>query len=298
VKFSFELPTHRHEQPEEFATIDAITSLTRAAVDAGFSAVNLSDHPAPDTRWLDHGGHHALDPFVALAVAATADPDVRLFTNVYVAAYRNPFLGAKLVQSLEVVAGSRLILGVAAGYLKPEFAALGIDFDTRGALLDDALAVLDAVLAGGDVTHEGPGYRARGVRLLPRTPAGRRPPVWVGGNSKAAIRRAVRFEGWAPFFTGGIGRATRTADIDTVADLRAAVAYVRSCRADPAAPFDISCGDPFLGDPARSADEKLARLHELAAAGVTWVPVSLPGENRAELAANAAAFGREVIAAF
>ena len=70
-------------------------------------------------------------------------PDIKLLTNVYIAAYRNPFLGAKSIQSLDVLSGGRLILGTAAGYLKPEFRALGIDFDNRGALLDEALDVLD-----------------------------------------------------------------------------------------------------------------------------------------------------------
>ena len=103
LQYSFELPTHRTERPEEFVTADAIAELTAAAARAGFGAVNVSDHPAPDARWLDHGGHHALDPFVALSFAAAADRDIRLLTNIYVAAYRNPFLGAKSVQSLDLL---------------------------------------------------------------------------------------------------------------------------------------------------------------------------------------------------
>ncbi len=62
--------------------------------------MHVTDHPAPDAKWLDHGGHHALDPFVALSFAAAATTDVKLLTNVYIAAYRNPFLGAKSIQSL------------------------------------------------------------------------------------------------------------------------------------------------------------------------------------------------------
>src|SRR5688572_12839022 len=119
MRFSLELPTQRVDHADEFVTSDAIADLTRAAADAGFSAVNVTDHPAPDARWLDAGGHHALDPFVALAIAAAAHPGIRLQTNIYVAAYRNPFLGAKQVQSLQVLSGGRVILGVAAGYLKP-----------------------------------------------------------------------------------------------------------------------------------------------------------------------------------
>jgi probable F420-dependent oxidoreductase len=295
LRFTLELPTHRAERAPEFVTAEAITSLTRAAAEAGFSSVFVTDHPAPDTRWLDGGGHHALDPFVALSFAAAAEPDIKLFTNIYVAAYRNPFLSAKSVQSLDVLSGGRLILGVAAGYLRPEFAALGVDFDGRGALLDESLAVLDAVLAGGDVSWEGTNFRARGVRLLPLTPSGRRPPVWVGGNSKPAIRRAVRFDGWAPFFTGGYAKASRTAAIDTVDELADAIAYVRSLRDDPAAPFDICCSDAVIGDASVSVEERLERLAALERAGVTWVGLGLAADTRAEMLRRINDFGHEII---
>lgn len=295
---SLELPTQHVELPDEFVTADAIAEVTRAAAAAGFSAVNVTDHPAPDTKWLDHGGHHALDPFVALAVAAAADPAIRLHTNIYVAAYRNPFLGAKSVHSLDVLSGGRLILGVAAGYLKPEYAALGADFEGRGARLDEALEVLTAVSTGDDVAWEGEGVSARGVRFRPVPPTGRRPPIWVGGNSRAARRRAARYDGWAPFHTAGYARTSRTAAIETVDDLAAAVAEVRAEAAgtDRPGPFDICWSDALMGDPAVSVDERLARLAGLAAAGVTWVTVSLPAADRAELLETVAAFGRTVIA--
>jgi probable F420-dependent oxidoreductase len=295
LQFAMELPTHRAERADEFVTADAIFELTRAASAAGFSAVFVTDHPAPDTRWLDGGGHHALDPFVALSFAAAADPDVRLLTNIYVAAYRNPFLGAKSVQSLDVLSRGRVILGVAAGYLKPEFAALGVDFETRGALLDESLEVLDAVLTGDDVAWEGTNFRARGVRLRPVAPAGRRPPVWVGGNSKPAIRRAARFEGWAPFFTGGYAKASRTAAIDTVDELTPAIDYVRSLREDPSARFDICVSDAVAGDASVSVDERANRLATLAAAGVTWVGLGFAASTRAELLERIDRFGHDII---
>jgi probable F420-dependent oxidoreductase len=295
LQYSFELPTHRTENSDEFVTADAILELTAVAAAAGFGAVGVSDHPAPDGDWLDKGGHHALDPFVALSFAATGDPRIRLFTNIYVAAYRNPFLGAKSVQSLDRLSDGRLILGVAAGYLEPEFAALGVDFEARGALLDDALEVLDAVLAGKDVAREGPGYHARGVRLRPLGPSGTRPPVWVGGNSRAAMERAARHEGWSPFFTGGRAAAVRTAAIDSVEDLAAAVRRVRALRPDPDAPFDVCWSEPAATDTSRSVDERCSHLAALAEAGVTWIASRLPGRDRAELVAGAEAFGREII---
>lgn len=303
MRFSLELPTQRVDQAEEFVSLAAITEVTAAAARAGFAAVYVTDHPAPDAKWLDHGGHHALDPFVALGIAATADPNIALHTNIYVAAYRNPFLGAKSVHSLDVLSGNRLILGVAAGYLKPEFAALGIDFASRGAQLDEALAVLDAVYGDDDVVWEGEGFSARGVRLRPRSVTGRRPPVWVGGNSTAAMRRAARHDGWAPFHTSGYAKASRTAAIESVDDLAAGIGRVRELRTlgggdAPGDAFDICWSEALLSDLAASRDHQCSRLSALEAVGVTWSSVALGGENRAELIDTIERFGREVIAEF
>ena len=291
VSFSFELPTHRVERPDEFLTCSAIAELASSAEEAGFAACHVTDHPAPDGKWLDVGGHHAFDPFVALTAAATATSTLRLLTNVYIAAYRNPFLSAKSVQSLDVVSGGRLILGTAAGYLKPEFAALGVDFDERNDLFDEALDVMVAVWAGGDVAREGRHFRARGVRMAPaRTP---RPPIWIGGNSTRSIRRAVSsFEGWAPFGTAGYGAASRTADISGVDDLVARIDVARRLADEIGRSWDLdicySAGS--LGDAAVSVEERRDLIGRFEEAGVTWLTVSIPGADRAEVRAGLGSF--------
>lgn len=296
VSFSLELPTQRVEAVDEFVTADAIAEVARVAEACGFAAVHVTDHPAPDAKWLDHGGHYALDPFVALAFAAAATTDVKLLTNVYIAAYRNPFLGAKSIQSLAVLSRGRLILGTAAGYLKPEFKALGVDFDARGALLDEALDVLDKLLTGGDTAYEGTSFTARGVRLrpLPVTP----PPVWVGGNSKPAVRRAVsRAQGWAPFNTFGYAAASRTAEISTIEELKLAIDWAKQYAAEigRTAPLEICFSAGNLLDDSRSADERHATIARLEAAGVTWLTIAPPGADRAELIDRARAFAGEFI---
>lgn len=298
ISFSLELPTQRVEAVEEFVTADAIADIARVAEETGFAAVHVTDHPAPDAKWLDHGGHHALDPFVALAFAAAATTDVRLLTNVYIAAYRNPFLGAKSVQSLAVLSSGRLILGTAAGYLKPEFKALGVDFDNRGALLDQALDVLDQVLTGADIAYEGTSFAARGVRLRP-LPASA-PPVWVGGNSKPAVRRAVsRAQGWAPFNTFGYATASRTAEISTIEDLELAIDWARRYASEigRTEPLDICFSAGNLLDDNRSADERHETISRLAAAGVTWLTIAPPGVDRTEMIERSRAFAKEFIAA-
>lgn len=297
VSYSLELPTQRVDAVPEFVTAEAIAEIARVAEASGFAAVHVTDHPAPDAKWLDHGGHHALDPFVALSFAAAATTDVKLLTNVYIAAYRNPFLGAKSIQSLAVLSGGRLILGTAAGYLKPEFRALGVDFDKRGALLDEALDVLGKLMTGDDVAYEGTSFNARGVRLrpVPGTP----PPVWVGGNSKPAVRRAVsRAQGWAPFNTFGYAAASRTAEISTPEDLESAIAWAKKYAAEigRTEPLDICFSAGNLLDDSKSTDERHATIAKLEALGVTWLTIAPQGTTRAEVIDYAHAFAEEFIA--
>jgi probable F420-dependent oxidoreductase len=297
ISFSLELPTQRVDAVSEFVTAEAISEIARVAEASGFRAVHATDHPAPDAKWLDHGGHHALDPFVALSFAAAATTDVNLLTNVYIAAYRNPFLGAKSIQSLAVLSGGRLILGTAAGYLKPEFNSLGIDFDNRGALLDEALDVLGKVLTGDDVAYQGTSFAARGVRLYP-VPA-TAPPIWVGGNSKPAVRRAVtRAQGWAPFNTFGYAAASRTAEISTLDDLQSAIAWAMKYAAEVGRtePLDICFSAGNLLDESKSTDERHATIATLESMGVTWLTVAPQGATRAEVVDHAHAFAEEFIA--
>ncbi|WP_046315559.1 TIGR03619 family F420-dependent LLM class oxidoreductase [Mycobacterium sp. UM_Kg1] len=297
ISYSLELPTQRVDRTDEFVTASAIADIARAAEAAGYAALHVTDHPAPDAKWLDHGGHHALDPFAALSFAAATTEELRLLTNVYIAGYRNPFLGAKSIHSLQVLSGGRLILGTAAGYLKPEFLALGADFERRGALLDEALDVLDKIFSGADVAYAGTSFAARGVRLRPEAT---RPPVWIGGNSKPAVRRAInRGQGWAPFNTFGYATASRTAEISTVEELESAIAWARGYAAEVgrSAPLDICFSAGNMLDEDRSADERHALIGRLAAAGVTWLTVAPSGDDRDEYVERAQTFAKEFIRA-
>src|SRR5437879_11325137 len=122
------LPTHRVDNQDEFLTAAAVAEMAATAETAGFDAVYVTEHPVPGDAWLASGGHHALDPFVVLSAAAAATSRLRLQTNLVIAAYRNPFLLAKALASLDVISGGRVIAGIGTGYLEPEFAALGVEF--------------------------------------------------------------------------------------------------------------------------------------------------------------------------
>ena len=197
MRVSLGLPTHRVDG--ELATAEGIADVAAAAETAGFDAVFVTDHPAPSDRWLATGGHHALDPFVALSFAAAATTRLRLHTNLLVLAYRNPFHSAKAIATLDALCRGRMIVGVGAGYLEPEFEALGVDFGQRNELTDEAIVTMRAAWRGESVTASGVGWHAAGNTVRPTPAQQPGPPIWVGGNSHRAIRRAVELgDGWTP----------------------------------------------------------------------------------------------------
>ena len=218
MRYTVGLPVDQVDAPYEFVTGDAIAEMAAAVEAAGLDAVYVTDHPAPDDRWLAGGGHHAQEPLIALAFAAAATTRIRLHTHVYVAAYRNPFLAAKSVATLQNLSGGRVILGVAAGYLRPEFTALGVDFDERNDLLDDTLALMRRAWAEDGVAVEAGGYRTRGVTQLPHPEP---IPIWIGGNSARAMKRAVEVgDGWSPFPNPpGAATAVKTPAITNLSEL-------------------------------------------------------------------------------
>ena len=111
MKISLGLPTQRVDLPSEFVTGDAVAEMSQAAEAAGFDAVYVTEHPLPEQGWMATGGHHALDPFVVLSFAGAATTRLRLQTHLCVLPYRNPFLTAKAVASLDALSGGRELAG-------------------------------------------------------------------------------------------------------------------------------------------------------------------------------------------
>jgi probable F420-dependent oxidoreductase len=252
-------------------------SLERIAADAeavGFDSISISEHPIPTTEWLDSGGHHALDPFVALSFLAAGSTTLRLLTNVLILPYRSPILTAKAIASLDVLSGGRVTIGTAVGYLEPEFAALGVDFLQRAAGFERAIEEMKMAWAS-DGKGGMPGY----VMLPP--PAQRpHPPLWIGGNSAAARRRAVSLgDGWMPFAqTARTAAVTGTPAIASFEDLAAGVSRLRveTRVANREAPFAVCFGifgrsSLYREDASRQeVDNEVQAYEEI---GVTWLTV-------------------------
>ncbi len=273
-----------------------LPEIAAAAERHGFDAISLSEHPAPGARWLGAGGHQTLDPFVALAFAAAATERLRLLTYLSVAPYRNPMLLAKAVATLDKLSGGRAILGLGAGYQKSEFHALGVDFDERNALFDEALEVLPQHWRGEPFSYTGRHFSARDVVARPR-PVQQPIPIWIGGNSALSRRRvSTRAQGWIPM-TGGaeLNATARTPALGTVADVGRAIAKVRAEARAAGRADHIDLVYSYQGEgittPAADADRHRAALTELTEAGVDWVVVSNRGSDHRATLDFLAAFG-------
>jgi probable F420-dependent oxidoreductase len=301
IRINVALPFDNVDAADEFLTADAVTDIGKTVEAAGFCAGLVTDHPCPTGRWLDAGGHHAQDPFVMLSLLGAATQTLRLQTGILVLPYRNPFLVARAVATLDHFTGGRVVLSVGTGYLKGEYRALGVDFARRNELTDEYLCALKAALSGREFTFDGVGFTARGSRILPGPAQHPHPPILVGGNSRRAIRRAVELgDGWNPFLTsvGGVDLATtRTAALAGEADVRAAISHLHGLceQLGRATPPDIVLGSVVRPDEQWTPQVLIDRIGRYRDLGVSAVAVSVAGRTRREWCDNAAFIGAEVI---
>jgi probable F420-dependent oxidoreductase len=299
MKFAMHIPIG-DITPGQFQSAAAIAEMIRALEAAKVGACFVTDHPAPSAEWLHADGHDALDPFTALAFVAASSSRLQFFTNILVLPYRNPFLTAKAAASLQVLSGGRFILGVSGGYQKAEFDALGVDFRKRGALTDEAIEVIRLAWTGEIVVRQGSTFNATGnqLRPAPNPP----PPIWVGGSSDNAVRRAARSgDGWCPFFARpGQTRSNQEIALQTPQQLADKIAAIKALRIEHgrSGPFDIAIGPPqrpAIGSPG-DVERYLEALHHFEAIGVTWATVVPPRTSRRAYLDYVQWFGGEVIA--
>ncbi len=191
---------------------DTLVRLARRAEDLDVDGVWVSDHLVapvgarsvypydrrPDPKPADLAGlAEFCEPIVTLAFLAGRTSRIRLGVSAYVMPYRNPVVTAKQVATLDALSGGRMILAVGVGWLREEFAALDVPFRGRGRRTDDYLAVCKALWAGGTASYAGTTYRLPPVRGGPRPAQQPHPPLWIAGNTAAAIERAAHHgDGW------------------------------------------------------------------------------------------------------
>jgi probable F420-dependent oxidoreductase len=181
----------------------AIEEAARAAEALGYEGIWANDlviKPAAARRGTLVGGQ-VIEPLVTLASLVHLVPRLTLGTSVLVLPQRHPILVAKQAAALHLLSGGRLILGVGIGHRSEEFALLGADFEHRAAATDEAIEVLQALWREPVARYHGRFHRFDAASLEPRPPDGG-PPIWIGGDTPAAIRRAAQYgDGWLPMLT-------------------------------------------------------------------------------------------------
>jgi probable F420-dependent oxidoreductase len=177
---------------------ESLAGWVRFAEDAGFSLAMTSDHVAltPDVAELYPPPFY--DPFTTLAWLAGRTERIELGTTVTILPYRHPLLTARVAANIDDLSGGRFVLGVGVGWSAQEYAALGVPFERRGAITDEYLAAITALWSADLISYEGEVVSFADVHG-PRPAHRPHPPVWVGGASRAALRRTVAFgDAWHP----------------------------------------------------------------------------------------------------
>lgn len=304
----------------ECATREGYIAVAEAAERLGFGFISVNDHvvvpraiasryPYSESgEWAARTAGECLDQLITLGFLAARTERLKLLTSVMVVPHRQPVLAAKMLASIDVLSRGRLILGCGAGWLEKEFEALGAPpYAERGRATDEYLDAFKALW-----TEDAPKLRGRHVRFedlifAPKPVTKPHPPIWIGGESPAALKRAVRVgDGWYPASNNPQHR------IDTPARLQAAVGELHrvaeAARRD-ANTIDIgylvlwpvdwtvqktvdgSARRPFTG----SAADMAADAAALAGAGVRHVALTFQTATVAETLARMQRFAEEVM---
>jgi len=205
MRYGFYLPTRGRT-----ATPADLETLVRRGEALGFASVMIADHivfPSVVTSKYPYtvsgvfpGEGDALEQLALMAFIAGKTERLRLVTSVMILPYRNPVATAKTLATIDVLSRGRVTVGVGVGWLREEFEALGAaDFDRRGAVSDEYLRIFKALWTESPVSFAGEFYRFDDVRCQPEPVQKPHPPIWIGGHSKAALRRVARLgDGWHP----------------------------------------------------------------------------------------------------
>jgi probable F420-dependent oxidoreductase len=289
MRYGFYLPTRG-----QTATPEALETLVQRGEALGFSSVMIADHvvfPVTiDSKYpytvtgAFPGQGDALEQLALMAFIAGKTRALRLVTSVMIVPHRNPVVTAKMLATIDVLSRGRVTVGVGVGWLREEFRALGApDFDRRGAVSDEYIRIMKTLWTECPTSFAGQFYRFEAVRCLPAPVQKPHPPIWVGGHSKAALRRAARLgDGWHPVganpavplrpselapMLDELRRLTEGAGRDPA---RLTISY-KAPVYDPSQPLDVRTGErrPFSGSPG-AIEEDIAAFAKLGVSEVVF----------------------------
>jgi probable F420-dependent oxidoreductase len=294
MKFGVWLPNCRH-----LATPDIIRDTAVRAEALGYDSVWVSDHVVVPRANIRNFGETIFDPLVTLAVAAGATRQVQLGTTVLIVPYRHAVVTAKMIASLDALSGGRVVFGIGAGWVAAESAVLGVPFAERGAMTDEYVRAMQELWTSPAPSFKGKYTQFSDIVFEPKPLQKPHPPIWVGGHSRAALRRTVEFgAAWHPINRSPEELRAGRAELARLCEARGRAAApivtlrndVRIQRPGQPAPASTHAGRVLAGDPAALADQ----IRELAECGVEHLVCEFLAADGREMEEQMGAFAERV----
>jgi len=294
MNFGIWIPNCRH-----LATPEIIRATAVRAEQLGYDSIWVSDHVVVPHANVVNFGERIFDPLVTLGVLAGATSRVRLGTTVLIVPYRNAVVTAKMISSLDALSGGRVVFGVGAGWVAAESAALGVPFAERGAMTDEYLLAMQELWTSAAPSFDGKYTQFGGLVFEPKPVQKPHPPIWVGGHSKAALRRTAQFgAAWHPINRAPDELRAGRAELARLSAARGRATPpattlrndIRILRPGETPPTVVRGGRVLAGEPAALIDQ----IAELADCGVEHLVLEFLSADGRELDAQLATFAERI----
>jgi probable F420-dependent oxidoreductase len=188
-----------------------LQQMAQVLEETGYESIWLADRTVypvdlveryPD-RWgpglADPQGQNVIEPLTAMSFVAGSTTTLKLGFSVLILPLRHPVLNAKMISTLDVLSGGRVIFGAGIGWMPEEFEGMAADFHTRGRVTDEHIEMFKTLCGEDGATYEGEHFQVSGKTFYPKPIQKPHPPIWIAGNSRAALRRTARLgDGWFP----------------------------------------------------------------------------------------------------
>ena len=250
-----------------YANREQILEISALAEELRYDSLWVSDHIViPASHKVFGDTFH--DPLVTLAYIAAVTDKLELGTSVMVLPYRNPLVLGKMVSTLDTLSRGRVILGVGTGWMEGEFEALGVNFKERGKVTDEYIEIMKELWTSENPEYNGDYLEFSNIKFLPKPERKPHPPIWIGGESAGAMKRAVKYgDGWHPVgLTPGAFRE-KAEYLKTLLPAEKRDGFTLSLRRN----IEINEGrEPSADDTLRGGREKITKgIREYRDAGVT-----------------------------
>jgi probable F420-dependent oxidoreductase len=193
MKFGIALPILRDVK------LQVNIEIAKRAEELGFDSIWASDHVVVPNKYVGRFSEVFYDPFILLTSIAAQTNKIKIGTSVIILPYRNPLVVAKMIATMDEFSEGRVIFGVGAGWMSEEFETLGVPLKERGKRTDEYIKIFKELWEKDDPRFEGEFYKFSNIKFYPKPHQKPHPPIWIGGSSEKAIRRAVELgDGWQP----------------------------------------------------------------------------------------------------